>query len=223
MGARDRRRHHNWTRSGRRFGLSAMSHRPAADSTGADLGWGEPRTAPICRMQTWSMRAWPATESHGGRSRRGTSWHGPICMRARLDAGTRIDEKWRVVNELVSTTQDSRNLAGADLSRSYLDGVYLRRAELQGDGSSSEAIISNADLRYADLQDANLAGADLTQVCAPGSKPGRRRPARRPDESLADLRLAKLEGAQVDDDYHAAGVRAPGLGTGKLVGGASAT
>ena len=102
-----------------------------------------------------------------------------------------------MVNELVSTTQDQRNLAGVDLSSSYLDAVYLRRANLRGVDLHG-AIVTNADLRYADLEGADLGGADFTQAALQEANLAGA-DLRGAQLATADLRLARLHGALVDD------------------------
>ena len=61
----------------------------------------------------------------------------------KLDEYTQIDQKWRLVWDIVNNPQQGRYLQNADLS---------------------DADLRNADLRNADLRSANLIDADLDQI-----------------------------------------------------------
>ncbi|MBC1306062.1 pentapeptide repeat-containing protein [Trichormus variabilis] len=87
------------------------------------------------------------------------------------DEITESDDKWRLVQEIISHPVKGRklsyaNLSGADLSGAYLSGAYLSGAYLSGADLSgadlSGADLSGADLSGADLSGANLSGADLS-------------------------------------------------------------
>jgi uncharacterized protein YjbI with pentapeptide repeats/DNA-binding Xre family transcriptional regulator len=81
-----------------------------------------------------------------------------------------LDDKWRLVQEIVNHAVRGRNLSDADLSDADLSRTKLSRAKL------SRAKLSDADLSDADLRGADLSGADLSD---------------------ADLRGAKLSGASL--------------------------
>jgi hypothetical protein len=67
---------------------------------------------------------------------------------ARMDETTQIDDKWRLVWEIVNRGAQGRDLAGTDLSGAYLAGANLREADLC-DANLIGADLSGADLRGA--------------------------------------------------------------------------
>ena len=71
------------------------------------------------------------------------------------DESHELNDKWRLVQEIVSEPVDGRKLSDADLSDADLSGADLSSADLRG------ADLSGADLSGADLRGANLNGADL--------------------------------------------------------------
>ncbi len=73
-----------------------------------------------------------------------------------INEETKLDDKWRLVQEIVTQGAEGRDLSGADLSRADLSGAYLSGAYLSG------ADLSGADLWGADLSGAYLSGADLS-------------------------------------------------------------
>ncbi|RUS94453.1 hypothetical protein DSM106972_093480 [Dulcicalothrix desertica PCC 7102] len=77
------------------------------------------------------------------------------------DGSHEIDDKWRIVQEIVEQPVKGRNLSGADLSGADLSGADLSGADLSG-ADLSNADLSGADLSGADLSGADLSGADLT-------------------------------------------------------------
>ncbi|NEN98828.1 MAG: pentapeptide repeat-containing protein [Moorea sp. SIO3I7] len=83
------------------------------------------------------------------------------------------DQKWRLVEEIVSRGAVGRDLNGVDLSDADLSYANLIGADL------SEADLSSADLIRANLKDDNLIFADLSEA----------------DLSEADLSEAYLSGA----------------------------
>ncbi len=74
------------------------------------------------------------------------------------DESNELNDKWRLVQEIVSQRVHTRNLSGADLSDADLSGADLSGADLSG------AILRGADLRGADLSDADLSDADLSDA-----------------------------------------------------------
>ncbi len=91
-----------------------------------------------------------------------------------------LDDKWRLVQEIVNHAVRGRNLSDADLSDADLSRTKLSRAKL------SRAKLSDADLSDADLRGADLSGADLSDADLRGAK-----------LSGADLRGADLRGADL--------------------------
>jgi len=69
--------------------------------------------------------------------------------------GESSEQKWRLVEEIVTNQIIGRDLRGADLSDADLRNAYLIGANL------SEADLSDSDLRDANLNSANLNGANL--------------------------------------------------------------
>ncbi|MHC5770266.1 MAG: pentapeptide repeat-containing protein [Nostoc sp.] len=74
------------------------------------------------------------------------------------DESTEFDDKWRLVQEIVSQPVKGRKLSGADLSDADLSNADLSNADL------SNADLSNADLSNADLSNADLSNADLSNA-----------------------------------------------------------
>ena len=107
-----------------------------------------------------------------------------------LDFGTQIDDKWRLVWELVNKRAESRNLRGVDLREANLSGAHLIKAHLCG------ADLRGAHLRRTDLFGADLSGADLRGANLRGA-----------NLSEADLRRTNLRTAileidtQIDDKW----------------------
>ncbi|GBE95723.1 pentapeptide repeat-containing protein [Nostoc cycadae] len=108
---------------------------------------------------------------------------------------TESDDKWRLVQEIVSQAVKNRNLSdvdlsdadlsdanlsGADLSGADLSGADLRGANLRG-ANLRLANLRLANLRLANLIDANLSGANLIDANLINA-----------DLSGANLRLANL-------------------------------
>jgi uncharacterized protein YjbI with pentapeptide repeats len=67
-----------------------------------------------------------------------------------IDASTQLDQKWRLVHEILNFQASRRNLSWANLRGANLSWADLRDANLSG-----------ANLSGADLRDANLSGTDL--------------------------------------------------------------
>ncbi len=81
------------------------------------------------------------------------------------DESNELNDKWRLVQEIVTQVVDGRNLRGADLSDADLSSANLRDANL------SNADLSGANLSDADLSGANLRGADLSDADLHGVNP----------------------------------------------------
>jgi uncharacterized protein YjbI with pentapeptide repeats len=117
----------------------------------------------------------------------------------RLDDTTQIEDKWRLVWEIVNEGAKNRDLSGADLagadlhavdlSGATLIGARLNRANLQH-ANLSGADLNGAFLQNADLTGANLAGANLFEAHLVGVK----LPA---DLGGANFRKTNLQGANL--------------------------
>ncbi len=71
------------------------------------------------------------------------------------------EDKWQLVQEIVSQQVQDRNLINVDLSDADLSKAFLFRANLS-EADLSEADLSGADLIGANLSGANLSGANVT-------------------------------------------------------------
>ncbi|MBD2472372.1 pentapeptide repeat-containing protein [Nostoc sp. FACHB-145] len=120
-----------------------------------------------------------------GTDLRNANLNGASLHDAVIDEATRIDNKWRLVWEIVNQPSEGRNLRGADLRGADLRGAYLIDAYLRG------ADLSGADLRGAYLIDAYLRGADLSGANLSGAN------LSRVDLSRANLSRANLRGADL--------------------------
>jgi len=97
---------------------------------------------------------------------------------ARKSTSTQLDEKWRLVWDIVNEKGKVTHLVGANLRDAALAGVTLEGADLKGadlsgailryailtDADMTGSLLQRADLHEADLAGANLAGADLSEV-----------------------------------------------------------
>jgi uncharacterized protein YjbI with pentapeptide repeats len=109
---------------------------------------------------------------------------------AKINQGTKIDEKWRLVLNIVNHVAEVRSLSHVDLSGANLRLSNLSSAVLRG------ANFRGADLSSADLSSANLRGADLSHANL-----------KLTNLSSADLRDANLERANlIDTDISSANV-----------------
>jgi uncharacterized protein YjbI with pentapeptide repeats len=77
------------------------------------------------------------------------------------DESNELNNKWHLVQEIVTQGIRDRNLSGVDLSDADLSLAYLSLADLSG-ADLSGADLSSADLNSADLNSADLSGADLS-------------------------------------------------------------
>ncbi|MBE8989069.1 pentapeptide repeat-containing protein, partial [Nostoc sp. LEGE 12450] len=122
-----------------------------ADLSGADLSGADLSGADLSR----------ADLSRADLSRANLS--GANLSRAVIDEATRIDNKWRLVWEIVNQPSEGRNLSGADLSGANLSGANLSGANLSGANLSGDNL-SGANLSGADLSDADLSDANLNRA-----------------------------------------------------------
>jgi uncharacterized protein YjbI with pentapeptide repeats len=100
------------------------------------------------------------------------------------------EQKWRLVEEIVTNPIKKRDLSGTDLSDADLRNTCLINANLSyADLSNSD--LSGADLSYANLSGANVSDADLSYANLS------RADLSRADLGIADLRSANLSGANL--------------------------
>ena len=85
-----------------------------------------------------------------------------------IDLETKLDNKWRLVWEIVNQGAEVRDLSGADLSGTDLSDANLRSANLIN-ANLSGAFLINADLINADLSSAFLSGANLSGAFLSGA------------------------------------------------------
>jgi len=93
----------------------------------------------------------------------GTDLSGANLSFTQIDRTTVIDEKWRLIWEIVNQPEKGRHLSGADLSGADLSGANLIDANLV-DANLRGTDLSSADLSGANLIDANLIDANLTDA-----------------------------------------------------------
>jgi len=125
--------------------------------------------------------------------------HNADLAGVKMDDMTRIEDKWRLVWEIVNQGGKNRDLSGADLMAADLHEIDLSGAIMVGarlDGANlrgadlSSADLNGASLRGVDLADASLTGANLYEAQLVGAH----LPA---DLGSATLRKAKLSGANL--------------------------
>ena len=110
---------------------------------------------------------------------------GVYLRNTRINSSTKLDNKWRLVWEIINQRIEKRNLSGADLSGADLRYAYFSRADLSG-AYLSRAYLSRAYLIGADLSGADLSRADLSRAYLSGT-----------NLSHADLSGADLSGADL--------------------------
>ena len=98
-----------------------------------------------------------------------------------IDDTTKLDEKWRLVWEIVNHGASRRNLSGANLSQANLVQADLRWANL------SQAVLTDTNLSQANLYGADLSGAILIEPDREDGQPHQ-----------ATLHLADLAGVKID-------------------------
>ncbi|MGF1492193.1 MAG: pentapeptide repeat-containing protein [Microcoleaceae cyanobacterium] len=108
---------------------------------------------------------------------------GVNLSQATIDTATKLDDKWRLVWEIMNSKVTNLNLGEANLREAFLwranlsdaslvstdlSGADLREANLQGadlwGAQLQQTDLTKANLSRADLWQANLAEADLTQA-----------------------------------------------------------
>ncbi|MDJ0596546.1 MAG: pentapeptide repeat-containing protein [Pleurocapsa sp. MO_226.B13] len=97
---------------------------------------------------------------------------GANLKEAQITQETVIDEKWRLVWEIINQGAANRNLRRADLSRAYLSRADFSQANLTG-ANLTEADLFSANLEGADFRGANLFSANLEGADFRGANLGR--------------------------------------------------
>ena len=90
----------------------------------------------------------------------GANLSGTSLKNTIIDSLTKLNDKWRLVWEIVNQPTERRNLNGANLSSANLSGANLSSASLSGTDLSS-ANLSGTDLNAAKFSFTNLRGAIL--------------------------------------------------------------
>jgi hypothetical protein len=93
----------------------------------------------------------------------GVDLSGANLRGVKIDGTTRLDEKWRLVWEIVNRGAKGRDLREADLNGANLSRTDLRGINFKG-SDLSEADLSGADLKGCDLYRADLKGAQYTST-----------------------------------------------------------
>jgi uncharacterized protein YjbI with pentapeptide repeats/transcriptional regulator with XRE-family HTH domain len=141
-----------------------------ADLSGADLSGANLSGAYLMRANLFCTNLNGANLSSAYLS-------GAYLRGVNLNEETQIDNKWRLVWEIVNQQGAGRNLSNADLSNADLSHANLSNADL-----------SNADLSRANLSRAKLNGANLNRAKLNGAS-----------LNLADLSHANLSDAILDN------------------------
>ncbi len=88
----------------------------------------------------------------------GAYLRGADLYRAIIDDKTQLDNKWRLVHNIVNNNLENTDLHSQDLSFANLPESFLFRANLMG------ANLSESNLIKANLQEADLSGSNLTNA-----------------------------------------------------------
>jgi uncharacterized protein YjbI with pentapeptide repeats len=135
-----------------------------ADLRGANLAGADLRGANLAGANLDEANLSAADLS--GADLSGTTLSGAILRGAEIDNTTQIDDKWRLVWEIVNQGAQGRELSGKDLEGANLSGAILSEANLERANLSGAnlngANLEEADLNKADLRSSNLFGADLS-------------------------------------------------------------
>lgn len=157
------------------------------DLSGTDLKWADLRRADLRRanLRGSDLSGTDLSEADlSDADLRRANLRGTI-----INTSTQLEQKWRLVHEIVNQEASGRDLSGTDLSDADLWWADLSRAVLSGTNLSG-AVLSGANLRRADLRSVDLRWADLSEA----------------DLRRADLRGADLNGAMVQNARFGEGV-----------------
>ncbi len=105
---------------------------------------------------------------------------------AKIDDSTQIDDKWRLVWQILHRGGAGLDLPGVDLSQAALSRTDLTGANLSG-ADLHDIDLRGSGLKGANLQNANLTGADLYRAVLSNA-----------NLSGADLTDAVVRGAEMD-------------------------
>jgi uncharacterized protein YjbI with pentapeptide repeats len=138
---------------------------------GADLNWANLRDANLSGANL--SRANLRDANLSGANLSGADLSGADLSEAKLEYAklryaqisheTLIEEKWRLVWEIINHGAARKDLSGANLSEVDLSGVNLSEVDLSG-ANLSKANLSDANLSGANLSGVNLFGADITRA-----------------------------------------------------------
>nr|MDZ8061302.1 pentapeptide repeat-containing protein [Nostoc sp. EkiNYC01] len=101
---------------------------------------------------------------------------------------TELDEKSRLIQDIIQKEVSGRNLRGADLRGANLTSANLTSANLTG-ANLTGANLTGANLTGADLTGANLTGADLTGANLTGA-------------DLSNTTMNEVLGISIEEDVH---------------------
>jgi uncharacterized protein YjbI with pentapeptide repeats len=153
---------------------------------------------------SWRRADFERLNLHGvdlrGADLRGANFNYAQLQGARFDDQSLLDNRWRLVWEIVNDEQDGRDLSGASLDNTWLHQAHLAQANLTQaslrDADLERANLRGADLSGADLRGAHIRHADLTAVRLDGANL-EGASLRQADLRGASLRGANLRGAQL--------------------------
>jgi uncharacterized protein YjbI with pentapeptide repeats len=187
----------HWAENGRRESLHGFDLSSCVlwgvDLERADLRMANLRNADLGRAKLQKANL-------AGADLRGANLFNTFLHGAKIDDTTQIDDKGRLVLEIIQVGGGARgrNLRGVDLSNTILVWGELSEADLTG-ANVNGSTLSAAQLRNADLSNANLSEADLDMADLQGANLKganlRRANLRQADLSEADLRGADLSDA----------------------------
>ena len=112
----------------------------------------------------------------------GANLNNVSLYKSAIDNTTKLDDKWRLVWEIVNNGAGGRDLSGANLSQADLSQADLSQTNL------SRAVLTDTNLSGANLYGADLRGAILTEPDPHGDRPHQ-----------ATLQDADLAEARIDD------------------------
>lgn len=122
---------------------------------------------------------------------------GACLKKTQMDDSTKIDEKWRLVRDLLSEENITVSLAGKDLSNAYLVDVDFSKINLNSadlcNGNLSGSNFSGVDLGKANLKDSNLSGCNLSNTDCQNAN------FSRANLSQADLNGSIMHSARLND------------------------
>jgi uncharacterized protein YjbI with pentapeptide repeats len=192
----------HWAENGRRESLYGFDLSNCvlwgADLERADLRMANLHNADLGRANLQKANL-------GGADLRGANLFNTVLHGAKIDDTTQIDDKGRLVLEIIQVGGGARgrNLRGVDLSNTILVWGELSEVDLTGANLNGSTLIA-AKLCDADLTNTNLSGADLSMADLHGAKLKgadlKKANIRQADMSEADLRGVDLSETDLEDD-----------------------